>query len=151
MEAKNGYLEPVDILKIYARKFIRIAPAYYGMWAILWCLTSRIARGPIWHNTNMSFETCNDNWLPTLFLYGNLSPKEMRPYTGCYQPAWPIQLDFQLHLFVPFLAMLFWKSNRVGVIFCCLMIFANIFINMAIVRKYNLRMGFLNVDNFYLL
>ena len=151
MEAKNNYLEPVDILKIYARKFVRIAPAYYIMWLLMWCLTSRIANGPIWHNTNMNFETCNENWMPTLFMYGNLYPQEMIPYTGCYQFAWPLQLDMQLHLIVPFIAMAFWKSSKLGMFICTSLIISNIFINMYLTRKHDLTMGFLSSGNYFLL
>ena len=80
MEAKNGSLGHDDILKMYIRKFLRLAPAYYGMWAILWGATARFGQGAIWHNTNISFETCKDNWLPTLLMIGNLVPGEMNPY-----------------------------------------------------------------------
>jgi hypothetical protein len=38
MDAKNGVLSIVDILKIIGRKFFRLAPAYYGMWAFLYCM-----------------------------------------------------------------------------------------------------------------
>jgi peptidoglycan/LPS O-acetylase OafA/YrhL len=38
MEAKDDALNIFDVLKIIARKFFRLAPAYYGMWAFLYCL-----------------------------------------------------------------------------------------------------------------
>jgi rhamnogalacturonyl hydrolase YesR len=84
MDAKNDALSVKDILKIYARKFLRLAPAYYGMWVLLWAATARIGDGAIWHNTNITFESCNVQWLPTLFMAGNIVPWEMNPYAGCY-------------------------------------------------------------------
>lgn len=93
MEAKNETLNSGDIMKFYIRKFMRLAPAYYGMWALLWSATSRIGQGAIWHNTDISFEKCKDEWLPTLLMIGNLAPSEMNPYEGCYQFAWPLQID----------------------------------------------------------
>lgn len=54
MEAKGSALSLKDILKIYARKFIRIAPVYYSMWFIIWALTSRVLFGPISYNGNIN-------------------------------------------------------------------------------------------------
>lgn len=93
MEAKGNVLGLLDILKIYARKFVRMAPMYYLLWMFLWSITSRIANGPIWSNTNMAFDTCEENWVYTFFWVGNLAPKMMVPYTGCFEMAWPLQLD----------------------------------------------------------
>jgi hypothetical protein len=55
MDAKMEILSLKDILMIYTRKFIRLAPAYYGMWILLWGLTSRATSGPLWHLSNMTF------------------------------------------------------------------------------------------------
>ena len=52
MDAKNGVLDIKDILKWWARKFLRLAPMYYLMWIVLWGLTSRTDTGPLWHITN---------------------------------------------------------------------------------------------------
>jgi hypothetical protein len=54
MDAKNEVLGVKDILKWYARKFLRLAPMYYFMWIFLWGLTSRWfgTSGPLWHITN---------------------------------------------------------------------------------------------------
>ena len=38
MQARQGLLQPTDILKIYARKFVRLAPVYYMFWFILWAI-----------------------------------------------------------------------------------------------------------------
>jgi hypothetical protein len=38
METKDDLLSAADVAKIILRKFIRLAPAYYGMWALLYCL-----------------------------------------------------------------------------------------------------------------
>jgi len=40
------------------RKFIRLAVPYYLIWIMMWCLNSRIANGPLWHNTDIVFSTC---------------------------------------------------------------------------------------------
>jgi len=51
MESKNDILSVKDVLKIYARKFFRIAPAYYSMWFVLWVIYPITGEGPLWHNT----------------------------------------------------------------------------------------------------
>ena len=42
MEAKDSQLGILDILKIWARKFLRLAPAYYTLWLLLFVATPRI-------------------------------------------------------------------------------------------------------------
>lgn len=84
MDSKDGVLSIVDILKIWARKWLRMAPMYYFVWMFSWALTSRIASGPLWTNTNMAYETCPDNWVYTLLWVGNIFPNLMPPYTGCF-------------------------------------------------------------------
>jgi len=86
MNAKNGLLGPCDIFKLYIRKFIRLAPAYYSMWLILWVVTARIADGPIWYFSNMTFGGCKEKkyWIPAALMGGNVYPNDMEPYHACY-------------------------------------------------------------------
>ena len=84
MEAKNGILNPLDIIKIYMRKFFRIAPAYYSIWMIIWGLTSRLADGKLWNRSELFSKDCHLTWKETLFMYANLNTDDMKPLTGCY-------------------------------------------------------------------
>ena len=85
MDATGRDLTKKDIMKIYARKFLRLAPTYYGMWFILWGSTARIGHGSLWHQTDSIFSHCKDQWIQTVFMLGNLIPQSM-PFTiGCYQ------------------------------------------------------------------
>ena len=61
MEARSRVLTVGDILSLYARKFLRLAPAYYGIWLLEWSFTSRIADGKLWYRTNALYETCDYN------------------------------------------------------------------------------------------
>ena len=79
------------------------------MWLLLWCLNSRLFSGPIWNNTNVVYEDCADLWWPTFLFLGNIVPGEMYPYKGCLQQAFPLQIDLQLTLIVPFFAILAFK------------------------------------------
>ena len=82
IEATGNKFGVIDILKIIFRKYIRLAIPYYLMWIILWILSSRITSGPIWHMTNITFETCSNtgDFLATLFFVGNLYPNKMAAY-----------------------------------------------------------------------
>lgn len=125
---------------------------YYIMWIVIWCMTSRLSSGPIWHRTDKLVYKCDENWVSTLFMAGNLFPVEQEPFKGCYQQAWPLQLDFQICFVVPIIAILLHKIPMVyGVIVCLLMIFVNIGINMYYTYKYDLTIGLIDVGNYYLL
>ena len=49
MDAKQGLLTPLDIFRLWLKKFMRLAPAYYIMWMLIWTCTSRASDGPLWH------------------------------------------------------------------------------------------------------
>ena len=57
----------------------------------------------------------------------------------------------QIALLVPFVAIALWKSETGGYLLCLALIFANVAINMAYTIKYDLKMGFLHINNYYLL
>ena len=84
MEAKGSCLSFKDMLKIWARKWLRLAPCYYIMWLFLWGVTARIGEGSNWNAANMGFHTCPKYGWATMLFIGNLYPKEMPPYDGCY-------------------------------------------------------------------
>ena len=151
MDAKNGLLNPVDIVKIYLRKFFRLAPAYYSMWMIIWALTSRLADGKTWDRANINNETCSQTWRDTLYMISNLNTTEMKPLAGCYQQAWPLQVDMQLHLIIPFVAMFYWISPILGSILSLALIAINGYINVKIASKYDLKIGWIDVHQYYIL
>lgn len=51
---------------------MRLAPSYYIFWFILWSVQARIASGPIWYFTNITFETCDQSWAWSFFWLNNL-------------------------------------------------------------------------------
>ena len=59
MDARNSLLTPLDVVKLWLRKFFRLAPAYYTMWILIWAGTSRIGSGPLWHLAEMNTATCS--------------------------------------------------------------------------------------------
>lgn len=60
MEARQSVLSFGDIMKIYVRKFVRIAPIYYLMWLCVWGLTSRWINGPLSFTANEQYDHCSD-------------------------------------------------------------------------------------------
>lgn len=152
MDARNALLGPRDIFKIWMRKWMRLAPIYYSMWLLVWSITSRLSEGPLWWFAQMNTATCADNWIPTVFMAGNLyNPGNMDPYAGCYQIAWPLQLDMQIAIFIPFLAMIMWWRQSIGCLICALMIVLNVVINMLLTKHYDLTIGLVDDGNYFLL
>ena len=74
MNARGDVLTVGDIVKIFMRKFLRLAPAYYSMWMLVWAFSSRLSKGPMWHNVDKNTRNCSDYWLSTLFMVGNIYP-----------------------------------------------------------------------------
>jgi hypothetical protein len=60
MEAQERVLSIGDIFRLYGRKFLRLAPSYYGIWMMEWSLTSRLAGGKLWYRTNDLYISCNE-------------------------------------------------------------------------------------------
>ena len=52
MEAKGERLSMLDIAKLYCRKFLRLAPSYYGIWLLEWSFSSRFCLGKLCYRTN---------------------------------------------------------------------------------------------------
>mgnify|MGYP007132295243 CR=1 FL=1 len=151
MDARNGSFWPRDYAKIVGRKFVRLAAPYYLFWLLLWSLTPRVAEGAIWYNTDKFYMSCDDDWLYTLLFIGNIVPAQMDPYAGCYQQAFPLQLDLQITMIVPIVAVISYKFPILGTLLGLVLIMTNILLNMHYTYKYDLKIGFLDVHNYYLL
>ena len=85
MEAKGERLSMLDIAKLYCRKFLRLAPSYYGIWLLEWSFSSRFCLGKLCYRTNDLYITCNKNWIYTFFWVANLNLNDMKPWSTCYQ------------------------------------------------------------------
>jgi peptidoglycan/LPS O-acetylase OafA/YrhL len=75
----------------------------------------------------------------------------MEPWATCYQQAWPLQLDLQIYLLVPWIAMIFWKWPKLGMTISTLLVLANMVINIVIADRYDLKIGWVDVDQYYIL
>lgn len=58
----KGSLSFTDILKFYARKYLRLAPLYYLIFFIGWAVFPNMGAGPVWFTANAMFDDCKDYW-----------------------------------------------------------------------------------------
>lgn len=150
MDAKEKTLDLADWFKIVMRKFFRLAPVYYSCWIIMWALTPYVVQGALSYVSNNNMTSCSSDWVSTMFMASNLS-FTITPYMGCYQSAWPLQVDLQLTLITPILAMIIWKSRILGMLVCTLLIVSNMAINYYLSIKYQLKIGLVDAHNYELL
>ena len=73
LERENKrFLSVSDILHVYWRKWLRLAPMYYLVLFAGWALCSRLSDGPIWSMTNGDWYNCSSVWWQKLLFVGNL-------------------------------------------------------------------------------
>lgn len=87
MEARGAELTRADILKIIVRKFVRLAPAYYICWLLVYLYTSRFVTGPVSYNAlDKNMIDCSANWIYVATMTSNFFGTSMDvPMMGCYQ------------------------------------------------------------------
>jgi hypothetical protein len=83
------YFTVKDILKIYARKYFRLAPFYYFALFLGWSSCSSISNGPIWDAMNNDFYNCGSNWWAKMLFIGNIYGFQ-EPTEGCMYWVWSI-------------------------------------------------------------
>ena len=54
-------------------------------------------------------------------------------------------------IIVPFICLVFYGNKGTGVVFCLILILLNVGVNMLYSYEYNLRIGMLVYNNYYLL
>ena len=70
----KGQLTVTDILKFWARKYLRLAPMYYFIFFCGWGIFPKLGAGPIWYTANSMFQDCEDSWWAQLLMIGNMYP-----------------------------------------------------------------------------
>ena len=71
---------------------------------------------------------------------------------GCYPQAFPLQLDLQLSLVVPILAVLTYRApNILTLLLSTGLICANLVINFCLTYHYGFKIGFMNVKNYWMM
>lgn len=136
-----------DLVKIYLRKYLKLAPIYYLVLFAGWNSCSMVSDDPIWLVMRELWYNCDQYlWVKLLFI-GNIFGYQ-EATEGCMYWAWAIQCDMQLHLLVPFLVMIYTKfSNRAGDFAMLFLVCVSMVINCFIIYKYELRAGLFAIEN----
>jgi peptidoglycan/LPS O-acetylase OafA/YrhL len=151
-EAQENKLGILDVLKAFGRKLLRLVPVYWAIFLIAWGLYPRVTDGgPTWYLSAGLFEQCEDYWWARMLLIGNLVPSFSPPVTGCFFWGWVIDVDVQLTLVVPLFVYAYLFNRKFGHACVLICVVFGTFVNMAIVDKYNLKVGWLAPENWKML
>lgn len=93
-EAKGGSLSFKDVMKIYARKLLRVLPLYYFLLFFGWFAGPRLSSGPIWFTFESLYFECESRWWAHLLFIGNFIPFMPPNNEGCMYWSWAITTDF---------------------------------------------------------
>jgi len=153
LKKKNRkYFKFSEIMLLYFRKFLRIAPIYYLLLFLGWSSCSRISDGPMWPYTGAMWSTCPSTWWAQLLFVGNLYGYQDPSY-GCFYWSWGVQCELQLYLLVPFLVMVYTVlGTKPGHFTMFIIAFAVApAISISLVKEYNLRAGYFAIENYDLM
>ena len=70
----QGHIKLTDVLKFWARKYLRLAPMYYFLFFCGWAIFPYLGAGPIWFSANLMFDECDKYWWAQLLMIGNIYP-----------------------------------------------------------------------------
>lgn len=70
----QGHISFTDVLKFWARKYLRLAPMYYFIFFCSWAIFPYMGAGPIWFKASLMFDDCKDYWWAQLLMIGNIYP-----------------------------------------------------------------------------
>ena len=70
----QGYISVKDVLKFYARKYLRLAPIYYICFFVGWAVFPHMGAGPIWFSASLMYDDCPSQWWAQLLFIGNVYP-----------------------------------------------------------------------------
>ena len=73
LKKKNrNYFTFSELMLLYLRKYLRIAPAYYFVLFLGWNSCQRLADSPVWPYVDALWYNCDSNWWAKMLLIGNL-------------------------------------------------------------------------------
>jgi peptidoglycan/LPS O-acetylase OafA/YrhL len=149
-EANGNRLGAKDILKLYARKFFRTAPLIYAVFFFAWAAGSRFSEGPNYTSYQSLFLNCDKYWWSQLLMIGNLVPYFEETNGGCMYWAWTFYVDLQIYLLIPFWAIIYMKSPKIGIAVIAFFIAIAQSYAAAMSIQYNLKMSPIGVEAYYL-
>jgi len=149
-EANGGKFYFTDALRMYARKFLRLAPLLYLAFFFGWSMGAWLSSGPNWTNYQMMFLHCDNYWWSQLLLIGNIIPYFQELNGGCFFWAWTFYVDFQLYLLIPLYLIVFMKAPKLGIALQVLIVVLSSIFYMLMAHYYQFRASPLNPEGYYL-
>jgi hypothetical protein len=150
IEANDGKLHFTDVLKLYGRKFLRLAPTTYFFFFMTWAIISRLDDGPLWMNSNTLYYECDKYWWAQVLFIGNLVPYFVEVTLGCFYWGWAIFCDMQCYLYVPFFALVYKKSPAAGIFIPIFLIIYNTVFTWVMSAEWDFKAGPLAIEDYYM-
>jgi peptidoglycan/LPS O-acetylase OafA/YrhL len=123
-----------DVVRIYARRLIRILPLFYLTFLVGIFVIPRISSGGVWFVYEEAlFWQCNQYWWANILLLGNFIPWDQNAKGGCMPWSWAIAADFQLYIFIPLYVVVYKKSRNAAITLAWLLMLAGTVIICLIV------------------
>jgi len=139
-----------DVLKFWARKYLRLAPLYYLTFFCGWALFPYVGAGPIWYTANLMYDECSQYWWAQLLMIGNLYPMFQAPNYGCFFWGWTITTDLQLALLTPLFVVMYIKREWLGHVFVTVVTLGQLALIGWVCYEYKLRVGPFAAEDWYL-
>lgn len=141
----------IDVVKIYAKRLIRLLPLYYLTFLVGMFLMPRVSSGSVWFVYEQAlFWKCDQYWWANVLLLNNFIPSEQDAKSGCMPWSWVIAADFQLYLFIPLWVVIYKKSRNAGLILVWLLLIVGTGIICTIVSKFDLTAGAYTLENWFM-
>ena len=149
-EANGGKLTTKDCLKLYARKYLRLAPMTYFMFFLFWSSTPYMNDGPMWMNTKTMFWECDRYWWAQILFVGNLVPYFTEVTLGCFYWGWAMYCDLQIYLLVPLYAIIYKRAPKAGIALMFILIIENIAFTLFMSHEKDFKAGPLAIEDYYM-
>ena len=101
----------------YFFRYLRLGPMMIYVTLLNWKISDQLPEGPMVTSRDSFDDACSDNWYKVFGLYANLYNlnKDSSPLS-CMGHLWYIYCDFQMFLFLPFIAMIYHLRPKLGML-----------------------------------
>ena len=134
-----------DYYKIYAHRFMRLAPVYYAVFLFGWLVGPYLNTGPWWFTYQMGFCDCQHYWWSVFTMTINFFPGYVVANEGCFYWGWFTACEMQLFLIIPLLVYILefrLKSRKLAQILLLLAILSlGTYINYRVIYVNNMAAG----------
>ncbi|CAI2384052.1 unnamed protein product [Moneuplotes crassus] len=146
----NGGIGFTDYIRFYIHRFLKLAPMYYLVFFFSWFLYPLIFTNPGWFVSERFSKNCEEEWPFVLTFLNNFIPFFTQALNGCYYWPYVIPNDMILHLFFPFLVILYKKRRTLFYITNIALLVGGCLLDFYITIKNRLRVGILTFEDYYL-